>query len=145
MKHKSKSSWLLLITVVLYFAGLAFIKPTNIEFLKNTGIAQQEEYIYENEFGDEYESETLIDIKGIGKVLTYKDVYFAAIPMFLISIIMGMILFGNEKYENAIIANGVLGLLLIWITSKGTVIATILYWLSFVSFNFILKIDKKDN
>lgn len=145
MKNKSKSQWLLLIPVVLYIVGLAFIKPTNIEHLKNKGVAQQEEYYYEDEFGDEHEGETLIEIKEFGKILTYKDVYLATIPMFLISIIMGMIFFGKEKYQNAIIANGVLGLLLIWITSKGTIVSTILYWLSLVSLHLVIKTDKKDN
>lgn len=82
--------------------------------------------------------------RGIN-VLTYNNIYFAAIPMCIVSLAMGMIFFGKENYQNAIIANGVLGLLLIWITSKGTVIATILYWLSLVSLHYVFKTDKKDN
>lgn len=144
MKRKTNKEILFLVLAfVLYIIGVFFIKPNNTESLKKQGVAQQEEYYYEDEFGYEHEGETLIDVKGIGKILTYKDVYFAAIPMFLISLIMSMILFGDEKEQSAIIANGVLGLLLIWITSKGTVIATILFWLSLISLNYVLKTDKK--
>lgn len=146
MKRKfNKTSLFLILALVFYFVGICFIKPNDIESLKKRGIAQQEEYYYEDEFGDEYEGETLVEIKGIGKILTYNDIYYAAIPMCIISLVMGMIFFGKEKYQNAIIANGVLGLLLIWITSKGTIVSTILYWLSLVSLHLVIKTDKKDN
>ena len=146
MKKKfNKTTLFFILTIVFYFVGVCFIKPNDVDSLKKQGIVQQEEYYYDDEFGDEQEDETLIDIKGIGKVLTYKNIYYAAIPMCIISLVMGMIFFGKEKYQNAIIANGVLGLLLIWITSKGTIVSTILYWLSLVSLHLVIKTDKKDN
>lgn len=117
-----------------------FIKPTNIELLKESEIASQEEYTYYDNDGEEHEEESLIEVTGIGKILTYKDIYFASIAMFLIAIIIGAIVFeggietrSEDSLCHIIFANCVLGVLLIWLTSKETIVSTIFFWLGIIA------------
>lgn len=68
-------------------------KTPDIESLKQSGIATQEEYTYLDSEGEEHEGETLVEITGIGKILTYSDVYFAPIPLFLLAMLIGAFVF----------------------------------------------------
>ncbi len=105
----------------------------NVEPLKQIGVANQEEYTYVDREGEAQEGETLLSIKGIGRVLTYKDIYFASIPMFLISLFLGHVIFstvgtGKNDLLYVLFANCILGLLLIYLTTKGNIIPTALFW-----------------
>lgn len=140
MKKKFKwnaFNWLIL-AIVFYFAGAFFMKPVDVEPLKKMGLAQQEEYTYEDSEGEEYEGLSLIWIKGLGNVLTYKDVYLFSIPLFLLSLCFNFVIFGNENYrylelQCVVLANCVLGVLLFRLTTKGQIISTILFWLGIVA------------
>ena len=127
-----------MLAVAFYLAGAFLIPKTNTEYLKEKGIANQEEYTYTDSEGEEHEGESYIDIKGIGKILTYKDVYFSSIGMLFVALILCRILFGEDEYAEhemkcMIFANCIIGVLLIWMTSKETVVSTILFWFGIIT------------
>lgn len=128
---------LILIPIVFYIVGLIMIKPVDIDKLKDKGYAEQEEFTYFDSDGDEHEGETLISVSGLGKVLVYKDIYLASTSMLIIAYIIGAIVYrdtdGKLGMQHIIFANCILGLLLIWLTSKANIIPTILFWLGIIS------------
>lgn len=139
-----------ILIIAFYTAGIILMKQPNIEWLKNAGIAHQEEYTYTDKDGEEHECESLIEIKGVGDVLTYKDIYLASIAFFVPAMIIGMIVFGEngdnfptskESLMHIVFANCILGVLLIWLTSKENIPSTIFYWLGIVSAMFLAKLN----
>ena len=136
----------LLLPVLLYTVGASLIDHYDIEHLKNMGYAEQEEYLYEDSNGDEHEGKTLVEISGIGKVLTYEDIYFAPIIMFIFAMLFGGLVFyegvvfeSRYEIEHVIFANCILGVLLVWLTTKSNVIPTILFWLGNVAALIVIK------
>lgn len=145
---KSPIFWIVL-ALVFYFSGAFFMENPDIEPLKNKGIAKQEEYYYEDSDGEEHEGQTLIEIKGIGRVLTYSDIYLASIPLFLIAIFIGGFVLNNgevfrnpDELKHVIFANCILGVLLIWLTTKGNIPSTVLFWLGIIAAGHGDRIDK---
>lgn len=133
------STWFkLFLPVAFYVAGIAFIERNNIEPLKQLGYAEQEEYSYVDRDGEEHEDETLIKIDGLGKILTYQNVYLASIPMFILALIFGVFV-NNGKLESVdevryvVFANCILGALLIWLTTRDNWIATFFFWLGIIA------------
>ena len=129
----------LVAAVVFYIIGMLLVKKENYDVVS----CAREEYVYVNSDGEEQEGESLLNISGIGRVLTYRDVYYASVSMFIIAMVIGGILLGDgfktksdESLPHIIFANCVLGMLLIWLTSKETVLSTILFWLGIVSAYF---------
>lgn len=57
-------SIMLVLSVVLYLAGLLLIHKPNIEHLKHCGVVNQEQILYYDSDGDEHESESLIEVRG---------------------------------------------------------------------------------
>ena len=142
--------WLIL-TLVLYFVGFFLIKSPDTRILKDAGLAEQEEYVVTDQDGEEYFTESLIDVKGLGKVLTYHEIYLSSIPLFFVSMFLGCIIFnGGEisttrmSIRHAIFANCILGLLLIWVTSKANIPSTILFWLGIFTAGISLMFEKKE-
>ena len=139
MKKFLNSTWFkLFLPVVFYIVGIAFIEKNNINPLKRLGYAEQEEYSYVDRDGEEQEEETLIKINGLGKILTYQDVYLASIPIFTLALIFGVFV-NNGKFEGVdelkyvVFANSILGALLIWITARDNWIATLFFWLGIIA------------
>ena len=139
MKKFLNSTWFkLFLPVVFYIVGIAFIEKNNINPLKRLGYAEQEEYSYVDRDGEEQEEETLIKINGLGKILTYQDVYLASIPIFTLALIFGVFV-NNGKFEGVdevkyvVFANCILGALLIWITARDNWIATLFFWLGIIA------------
>ena len=132
------SGFLVLLTLLFYVAGVFCMKTPNVEELRQSGVATQEEYTYVDSEGEEHEGETLIDITGIGRVLTYKDVYLA--------LIIGAFLFTKEgdivnsgELRHVVFANCIIGVFIIWLTPKTNILSTILYWLGIVSSYLAIK------
>ena len=143
--------WLIL-TLVLYFVGFFLIKSPDTRILKEAGLAEQEEYVVTDQDGEEYFTESLIDVKGLGKVLTYHEIYLSSIPLFFVSMFLGCIIFnGGEisttrmSIRHAIFANCILGLLLIWVTSKANIPSTVLFWLGIFTAGISLLFEHKEN
>ncbi|MBO4588404.1 MAG: hypothetical protein J5711_05830 [Bacteroidales bacterium] len=136
---KNGFGFLLILTLVFYIAGIFFMKPTDIEGLKEKGVAQQEEYTYEDSDGDEHEGLTLISIAGVGKILTYKDIYISSVSIWLLAMIIGCFLEkgveteGEKLFKYIIISNCVLGVLLIRLTTKEFILSTIFFWLGIIT------------
>ena len=146
---QSPMFWLIL-TFVIYVLGFVLLKSPDVSQLREYGLGERDSYFVTNADGEEYVSESLIRIDGIGKVLTYKDVYFFSFPLFFLSMIMGCIIFkGGEistskmDIKHAIFANCVLGLLLIWVTTKENIIPTILFWLGILTAGVAALADSK--
>lgn len=141
MEKFYSSYWPLILALVFYFAGVPFIHQGGVEHLKVMGIVNQEEYTYADSDGEEHEGETLMEVKGVGIVLTYKNVYFASVPMFFIAMFIGMIIFNHfdsrvkseDSLKHIVFANCILGLILICLTTKQNIIPTILFWLGIIS------------
>ena len=136
--NKKYSWWAVLITLVFYFAGAFLMKDMDVECLKKRGLAKQEEYTYVDSEGEEREGETLIEIKDIGSVLTYKNVYMAPLVMWFFFLIVGKIILNEEGVNGVIFGNCVLGCLLIFLTSTENILSTILYWLGILSAGLLL-------
>lgn len=134
MKLRSYRSLLILLPLIPYFAGAFFIKGNDLSYLSKIGVASQEEYTYYDNDGEE--SETLITLEGLGKVLTYSDVYIASVPMIVVFLTIGRIVFGDKdgrlQLETVIFGNCVLGVLLIYVTSKENILPTILFWVGII-------------
>lgn len=139
---------LLFLTVVFYTIGAFLMPQQSIEPLIAKGIANQEEYTYMDSNGDEHEGETLVEFNGIGPVLTYRDIYFSTFSFFIISLIFARCVF-NEEMANKeepkfmIYSCCILGTLLVWLTRKGFILSTILFWLGIVTSYYALAKDKK--
>lgn len=126
-----------IIPFAIYASGALLIEKTDISLLKARGYAEQEEYTYYDSEGEEREGETLIRIKGLGKVLTYSDVYLFSMPLFMVFPLIGRCIFGDDKGGNidtksVIFGNCVLGLLLVYLTTKGNILPTCLFWLGII-------------
>lgn len=151
MKKFLNSTWFkFFLPVVFYVVGVAFIENNNIEPLKRLGFAEQEEYSYVDSYGEEHEVETLIKIDGLGKILTYQDVYLASIPMFTLALIFGVFVNNGkleieDNVEYVIFANCILGALLIWLTTRDNRIATLFFWLGIIAayINLIIRNEKR--
>lgn len=147
---QSPVSWLVL-TFVVYLVGFILMKSPDVSQLRKSGLGERDEYFVTNADGEEYISESLIRIDGVGKVLTYKDVYLFSIPLFFASMFLGCIIFNGGEIstskmdiKHAIFANCVLGLLLIWVTTKENILPTILFWLGIFTAGISLMFDKKE-
>lgn len=135
---------LIFLSIILYIIGLFQIEPKNIENLKRCGIARQDEYTCIDSEGEEHEGRELINIKGIGPVITYLDVYFATIPFLIVSLVLAKVIFNSsDELRFIIYTNCVLGILLIWLTTKPNILSTILYWSGIIVASFALKENKK--
>ncbi len=126
-----------IIPFAIYASGALLIEKTDISFLKARGYAEQEEYTYYDREGEEREGITLIRIKGLGKVLTYSDVYLSSVVLFVLFPLMGRCIFGNNNEsvgdtKSVIFGNCVLGVLLVSLTTKGNILPTCLFWVGII-------------
>lgn len=136
---RKKPTLFLIIAVAFYFSGVLFIKPDDIERLKEDGIVRQRDYTYVDSEGEEHEGSTLIEVVGMGKILTYRDVYFSSVGMFVVAMVIGALLFGggekttsDESLKHIVFANCILGVLLIRLTTKDTIWSTVMFWLGII-------------
>lgn len=137
-KESRSSTWKLLIPLAFYFTGFFLIEPTDIEQLRAEGVAEKEEYVYTDSEGEEHEGQTLITVKGLGEVLTYKDVYMSSIPLFILSMIFGKIALNSDNELGcAAFANCIIGVFLLWLTSRTTIISTAMFWAGILSVGFV--------
>lgn len=132
---KSKIPTLLLfLAVAFYFAGAFLIPKQDVDSLS---YANQEEYDYDDDEGEEHTSVSLIRIDGIGKVYTYKDIYCMSVPMFVLAMVFGVAVFNRKDTDTSlrciILANCVLGVLLIRLTTKDFIWPTVFLWLGIVT------------
>lgn len=124
---------LLLLTLCLYLAG-GFLINEDSDHLQRRSI------VYTDRDGEEHEEEELIEIEGIGYVLTYKDIYRSTLPFLIISCILSKTIFNSDdEVRFMIYTNCILGLLLIWLTSKSNLPSTILYWGGIITASFTNK------
>jgi len=143
-KKKDKAIWGIILVLVFYFSGAFLMEPVNVEPLAEKGLAS-----------DDYDNEnSLMEIKGIGTILTYRNVYLASIPMLLIAPIIGILLYKKGEITNSnndeqigwiIFGNCILGLLLLPLTSKGNIPSTVLFWLGIIAATFLKKPNKENN
>ena len=133
-----------LLTVFLfYLIGLFAIPNPDIGRAKRLGIIKQECETYIDNEGEEHEYEPLMEIVGYGHVLGYKDIYISTIPFLLVSCILAKIIFNStDELRFMIYTNCILGLLLIILTSRQSILSTILYWCGIFTASYILHYDE---
>lgn len=137
MKH-DVPSLLLLLAVCFYFVGV-FLIYEDKTYLQRNGI-QQEIVIYTDNDGEEHEEEGLIEIQGIGYVLRYKDIYLSTLPFLIVSCFLARVVFNStDEVGFMLYTNCILGLLLIWLTTKGSAVSTILYWCGIITTSYANK------
>lgn len=129
--------------IILYIVGIFMMESQDISELEKFGHASQEEYVYTTSDGEEREDVSLISIKGIGKVLTYPDVYFAPIVLIVAAGVLAKIMFDTEDLKYVVFANWVIGLFLLYLTSKQNIISTVLYWCGIILASFATNADKR--
>lgn len=129
---------LLVLTISFYIIGGMLIRE-NVPYYNK--YIQQEHFILTDEEGEEYEDDGLIEIEGVGSVLSYKEIYQCTIPFLIISCILARVIFNStDEIRFMIYTNCILGLLLIWLTTKSNIPSTILYWCGIITASFA---DKK--
>lgn len=112
----------------------------DISTLKEMGQAYQEQYAYYDSDGEEHEGQSLISVDGLGKILTYQDVYLVTIPMLILSCLLGRLLFNSrDELRFMIYTNCIIGAFLLWLTTKPNIYATILYWCGIISAHYASK------
>lgn len=141
------SSWILLFPIAFYISGMFFMPKENIEYLKRIGYASQEEYTWTDREGEEHEDVTLISIDGIGKVLTYDNIYLSLIVLSVPSLVIGRLLFGEyvNEIKCLIFCNSLIGITLLALSTREHIMSNILYWLGIVSACFCTKLGERYN
>lgn len=130
MKCTFRSSWALLFPVLFYLTGLFLCPSEDFHSLKNMGYAERKEYTWTDNDGEEHGDQALVHLKGVGYVLTFRDVYVSVIGLFVPFLIIGRMLFGEwqNEFECILFGNCVIGLALIALSTKCHIASTILYW-----------------
>jgi len=141
-KFKSSSAFLI-VSAVIYLIGPFFIEHYDIEKLVRRGYAEQHTILSTDSEGEEHEGLSLISITGIGKVLTFQDIYLSHITLFFLVLILGEIFCKERSYEIVLYEKCVIGVLLIMLISKGNIVSTILFWLSTVASHLYIKATKQ--
>lgn len=134
--------------IAFYSAGVICMMKPDSETLNRSGLGEQEEYTYYDSEGEEHTSVLLYNIEGVGKILTYRDAYFLCIPLFVISLFFNRIAYGEEKhgeheFHTVIFDNCLLGVLLIYMTTKGYILSTVFYWLGIIAADIARVKDKE--
>lgn len=112
-----------------------------VDYLKHIGIAEQNEYTYTTSDGEEHEGETLIDIQGLGPILTYRDVYLSSPALFLFAITIGCLSVGKNPLETdsdrqldfVVFMNCILAYFLIRLTTHENLYSTIFFCLGILA------------
>ena len=140
-----KELLLLFIPLFLYVIGGLFIKENDYDLLIKKNVL-----LNEYSMDDEQPHFIKPKIKGIGAVITYNTLYLSAIPLSILAMLLGGIIYNNWKVfentnelEDVLFVNCIIGLLLIFTTSKPTIIPTIFYWCAIIS-GYIIITTKAD-
>ena len=132
---------MLVLSIIFYTIGAFCMNRQNIDYLENIGIAEQKEYTYTDSEGDEHEGETLIDLQGVGTILTYRDVYLSSPALFVLAIVIGCISTGQKPLETdsdrqldfVVFMNCILAYFLIRLTTHGNLYSTIFFCLGILA------------
>lgn len=136
-------SLLLILTVCFYTAGF-FLIYEDKTYLPSNGI-RQEHIVYTDNDGEEHEGDGLIEIEGIGSVLSYKDIYLSTLPFLIVSCILAKVVFNSTEEEKFMVyTNCILGLLLILLTNTSNILSTILYWLGIITASYATSYANKE-
>lgn len=142
-------TFLLCYAIAFYVIGLFCLHRQGIGQLEKMGIAKQEIFTYTDSDGEEHKGETLLEVDGVGSVLTYTDIYTSSIPFFVISLILARFVFNERVYRDElgflIYTNSIIGVLLIWLTKKSCIVSTILFWAGIVMAHFAEKSMRNRN
>ena len=132
MKRKDNSvrlALLLFLILILYLVGAVFVPSINM-----------------------HEEMSLIKIKGIGKVLTYKDLYLSSATLFIPLSFIGALLYDGDLYGNrgsinaiksVVFGNYIIGIGLIALSTKEHIISSVFFWLGIVAASFFVYLGEK--
>lgn len=126
---------MLILSIVFYTIGILCMNRQEVDYLKHIGIAEQNEYTYTTSDGEEHEGETLIDIQGLGPILTYRDVYLSSPALFVFAIVIGCFSTGQQptktdsdrQLDFVVFMNCILAYFLIRLTTHENLYSTIFF------------------
>ena len=132
---------MLVLSIIFYTIGAFCMNRQNIDYLESIGVAEQKEYTYTDSEGDEHEGETLIDLQGVGKILTYRDVYLSSPVLFVFAIVIGCFSTGQQPTETdsdrqldfVVFMNCILAYFLIRLTTHDNLYSTIFFCLGILT------------
>ncbi len=139
MRINTRTSWLLIIPLTLYMLGALFIPKSNSDKLKQTGLAYQEEYTWVDKEGEEHEEQSLLTVYGVGRVLTYVDVYSSLIVLFIPILVAGRLIYGEcqDERRTLLLGASIIGFGLISISTTENVVSSVCYWVGIIAFSVI--------
>lgn len=107
----------------------------DLEKLTNKHNIQIQNTSYEDSEGNEHEQITIGNLEGLGAIIDYRKAYLFAVPLLVVSAILGLIIFNDRRYEfkYLLFGNCLLGVLLIILTSRGFGWSTLMFWLGNVT------------
>lgn len=119
-----------------YFIGFFLIPSTDLSYLTRVNAFNDKVYTDDDEWltSDEYS----MNIKGIGKVVTYRELYYAPMLLCIWFVIAGV---DNKKSVPFMVS--IIGILLIYLTTIDKIIPTVCFWLSLIAFYICIRVDVK--
>ena len=140
------------IPLLFYLAGAFLMNGVSVEKVNELGYAKQQPYFYTDKNQEIIEGGGLIEVEGIGKVITYQDVYFGAIVISFLSLIFGAIIFYRDRSDMTnleglgywMFGNCIVGAFLIALTTKANIPSTILFWLGVLSIEYARILERKE-
>lgn len=130
----------LIFALLLYIAGIVAMQKENSLYEHDTAVVQRQNRVYVDNEGEEHDSESLMEIQGVGFVLAYKDVYLSTFVLIIPFLIAGKFVFGEQNELLPVLFGFVvIGMFLIWLTSKPNIYSTIFYWLGILTLSLLKK------
>ena len=131
-------NWMFVAMIGFYFIGFFFIPSSDLSYVVDSKIMNTIGHIHPDEEGDYNIDDYSIELKGIGKILTYKELYITPMLLCIWFIIAGV---DNKKSVPFMVS--IIGILLIYLTTRDKIIPTVCFWLSLIALYISIRVDVK--
>lgn len=121
----SKPIFWMVLAISLYIIGAICMPHPESKYIKNN------EYYYEDSEGDVHDG-VYHTVDGVGKVLTYNDIYLLCVELLIPATFFGYMIFKEEGIKGVLFSNCIVGCVLIFQTTSDFIVPTILYWVGLV-------------
>ena len=142
---------LFLLMAAFYFTGFALM-PEQDTAIFNKAMHSVNANGYVDDYGDDtdFEIPNPISIDGIGRVLTYEEVYaLPLINLYVGTMIFWLLTYGEEHRQSyfsaacIVTTNAMSGIILIYLTDKPHILPTVFYWLGIIVAAYSVPIGAK--
>lgn len=125
--------------IAFYFIGFFFIPSSDLSYVVDSKIMNTIGHIHPDEEGGYSIDDYSIEIKGIGKILTYKELYITPMLLCIWFVIAGAY---NNKMSVPFMVS-IIGIFLIYLTTIDRIIPTVCFWLSLIALYVGIHVDVK--